>query len=108
VKGYDPAAEVYTAWDLGIGDSTAIWFAQTIGREVRIIDFYENSGVGMAGNATGTPDFVDVATDNIRLSAADTLAFNKFLDSVLVSTTDCDGLPAQVGAYMDIGALERQ
>lgn len=44
---YDPAAEVYTAWDLGIGDSTAIWFAQTIGREVRIIDFYENSGVGI-------------------------------------------------------------
>jgi hypothetical protein len=68
----------------------------------------ENSGVGMAGNATGTPDFADVATDNIRLSASDVLAFNKFLDSVLVSTTDCDGLPAQVGAYMDIGALERQ
>jgi hypothetical protein len=44
---YDPSAEVYTAWDLGIGDSTSIWFAQTIGREVRIIDWYENSGVGI-------------------------------------------------------------
>ena len=44
---YDPAAEVYTAWDLGIGDSTAIWFAQMVGREVRILDFYENSGVGI-------------------------------------------------------------
>lgn len=38
---------VHTAWDLGIGDSTAIWFVQTIGREVRIIDYLENSGVGL-------------------------------------------------------------
>ena len=44
---YDPSAEVYTAWDLGIGDSTAIWFSQMVGREVRIIDYYENSGVGV-------------------------------------------------------------
>lgn len=44
---YDPASEVFTAWDLGIGDSTAIWFAQVVGREPRIIDFYENSGVGL-------------------------------------------------------------
>ena len=28
---YDPAARVYTAWDLGIGDATAIWFAQMVG-----------------------------------------------------------------------------
>ena len=44
---YDRAASVITAWDLGIGDSTAIWFAQFVGQEVRIIDYYENSGVGL-------------------------------------------------------------
>ena len=44
---YDPAASVITAWDLGIGDSTAIWFAQYIGQEIHIIDYYENSGVGL-------------------------------------------------------------
>lgn len=44
---YDPIAEVWTAWDLGIGDSTAIWFAQQVGREVRIIDFYQSNGVGI-------------------------------------------------------------
>jgi hypothetical protein len=44
---HEPSAEVYTAWDLGIGDSTAIWFAQTVAREVRIIDYYEASGVGI-------------------------------------------------------------
>jgi len=44
---WDPIAPVHTIWDLGIGDSTSIWFAQLIGREVRLIDFYEASGVGL-------------------------------------------------------------
>jgi len=37
----------YTAWDLGIDDSTAIWFYQMVGKEVRIIDYYEASGAGL-------------------------------------------------------------
>ena len=44
---YDPAALVWTSWDLGIRDATAIWFAQMIGREIRIIDYYEASGVDL-------------------------------------------------------------
>ena len=44
---YDPAYPVHTAWDLGIGDSTAIWFVQVIGGEVRVIDYLEASGVGL-------------------------------------------------------------
>ena len=44
---YDPAASVITSFDLGIGDSTAIWFAQFIGQEIHLIDYYENSGVGL-------------------------------------------------------------
>lgn len=44
---YDKGALVSTAWDLGIGDSTAIWFVQQVGREVRVIDYYESSGVGL-------------------------------------------------------------
>jgi len=43
----EPAIEVITAWDLGYRDSTAIWFVQIVGREVRIIDYLENSGVGI-------------------------------------------------------------
>lgn len=43
----DPTLRVDTAWDLGIGDSTAIWFCQTIGREVRLVDYYEASGEGL-------------------------------------------------------------
>ncbi|MCF0075449.1 hypothetical protein LZD49_33530 [Dyadobacter sp. CY261] len=41
---YDPGCEVFTAWDLGFGDSTAIWWMQWVGRELRWIDYYENSG----------------------------------------------------------------
>jgi hypothetical protein len=44
---YDPAAPVWTSWDLGIRDATAIWFAQAIGREIRIIDYYEAAGVDL-------------------------------------------------------------
>jgi phage terminase large subunit len=45
---YDPVALVWTAWDLGIRDATAIWFAQIIGREVHLVDYYEASGVELA------------------------------------------------------------
>ena len=44
---YDPILKVYTVWDLGIGDSTAIWFAQLDGKNVRLIDYYEMSGEGL-------------------------------------------------------------
>lgn len=44
---YDLAARVWTAWDLGISDQTAIWFAQVVGREIHLIDYYEASGVDL-------------------------------------------------------------
>jgi len=44
---WEPQIPVQTWWDLGIDDSTAIWFAQVLGREIRLIDYYENSGVGL-------------------------------------------------------------
>lgn len=44
---HEPGVPVVTAWDLGVSDSTAIWFAQFVGKERRIIDYYEASGVGL-------------------------------------------------------------
>lgn len=44
---WEPKLKVHTAWDLGIGDSTAIWFVQQSGKEIRVIDYYESSGVGL-------------------------------------------------------------
>lgn len=42
----EPTSPVYSAWDLGIGDSTAIWFFQVIAGRPRIVGYLENSGEG--------------------------------------------------------------
>lgn len=44
---YDPTKPVHTAWDLGEGDSTAIWFFQIFMAEYRFIDYLEDSGQKM-------------------------------------------------------------
>jgi hypothetical protein len=35
---------VYTAWDLGFSDSTAIWFFQLCGQEIHLLEYHEDSG----------------------------------------------------------------
>jgi hypothetical protein len=46
---YDENLLVNTAWDLGIGDSTAIIFYQIVpGGEIHIIDYYENCGEALS------------------------------------------------------------
>lgn len=46
--GRDPLHEVRAFWDVGgtgrLADATAIWVAQFIGREVRVLDYYEATG----------------------------------------------------------------
>ena len=44
---FDPALPLHLAWDLGIGDSTAIWVFQVWRNEIRVLDFYENNGFGL-------------------------------------------------------------
>ena len=44
---YQPELKVDTWWDLGMGDSTVIWFAQRVGLETHLIDYYEASGEGL-------------------------------------------------------------
>lgn len=45
---YDPRVPVYTSWDLGIADSTAIWFFQiSPGGEWRWLKYFEDSGQGL-------------------------------------------------------------
>ena len=36
-----------TYWDLGVSDSTTIWFIRQVGDEYHVIDYYENSGEGL-------------------------------------------------------------
>lgn len=49
VKGgiYDPSLPIFTAWDLGFSDDTAIWWFQVAGNEVRLVDYYENNREGV-------------------------------------------------------------
>lgn len=43
---HEPRITVDTWWDLGVNDRMSIWFTQSIGRETRLIDYYENTGQG--------------------------------------------------------------
>lgn len=40
----DPALPIHTGWDLGIGDSTAIWVFQAGPEGMRLLDFIEDHG----------------------------------------------------------------
>jgi len=49
---HDPHIPVFTSWDLGLDDATAIVFIQQVGREFHIIDYYENHDHPIAHYAT--------------------------------------------------------
>lgn len=44
---HDPSVLVDTYWDLGINDTTVVWFGQRVGREMHWIDHIETSGKGL-------------------------------------------------------------
>ena len=62
---HDPLLQVYTAWDLGVGDSTVIIFYQRYINEIRIIDVYSQTGQGFSHYAKimseGKRSFYDYA-----------------------------------------------
>jgi len=43
----DDICKTFVSWDLGMGDSTAMFVCQTAGQEIHIIDFLENHGQGL-------------------------------------------------------------
>jgi phage terminase large subunit len=47
---------VHTFWDLGRSDNTAIWFAQLVGMEYRLLDYYQANGRHMS-------HFIDVLAE---------------------------------------------
>jgi phage terminase large subunit len=40
----DPLMQIRAFWDIGVKDATAIWIAQFVGREIRVLDYYEAEG----------------------------------------------------------------
>lgn len=45
---YERAKPVSTFWDLGRADMTSLWFAQQVGFEYRLIDFYQSRGYDLS------------------------------------------------------------
>tara|TARA_R110002167_G_scaffold91458_1_gene246103 strand:- start:174036 stop:175583 length:1548 start_codon:yes stop_codon:yes gene_type:complete len=45
---HEPSALTHSFWDLGVNDMTCIFLIQQVGREYRVIDYYENHGEGIA------------------------------------------------------------
>lgn len=48
VVAADPLLRHRAFWDLGVSDSTAIWIAQFVGREIRVLDYCEGQGQPLA------------------------------------------------------------
>ena len=44
---YQPGIPVFTSWDLGYHDDTAIWFWQVVRGEIHFIDYYAASGLSV-------------------------------------------------------------
>jgi phage terminase large subunit len=44
----DPILQIQAFWDIGFNDATAIWIAQFVGREIRVLDYYEAQGQPLA------------------------------------------------------------
>lgn len=45
---YDASLPVFTVWDLGWADQTSIWFVQTVGAEIRLIDYAQDRQVSIS------------------------------------------------------------
>src|SRR5262245_8631356 len=44
---WDPTVPVHVAFDIGVSDATAIWFMQSVGRMIHVIDYLEASDRGL-------------------------------------------------------------
>ncbi len=65
---YDPAVPVYTAWDLGHTDDTAIWWYQVIAGEIHILESYASSGGSLseyASQITGRHTTIDLVGEDV-------------------------------------------
>lgn len=78
---WNKQARVYTAWDLGYGDSCAIIFYQVVGQELHIIDYYENHGEGLPHYATVLKDKPYIYADHFAPHDIDSHAFSSGLSA---------------------------
>lgn len=73
---HQPELPVYTAWDIGRRDATAIWFWQQIGKEVQIIDYLCESFKDpdwFASQLLGKKTVININHDEISVEYGDDL-----------------------------------
>ena len=46
----DPVMQLKAFWDIGVRDATAIWIGQFVGKEIRVLDYYEAVGQPLAAH----------------------------------------------------------
>jgi len=71
---HDENAPVFTAWDLGRTDDTAIWWYQIIRGEIHLIDYYATSGGSVGSYASqilGRNVEIDLIDDRLVCKAGD-------------------------------------
>lgn len=68
---HDPALPVYTAWDIGHTDDTAIWWFQLVMDEIHLIDSYAMSGgspAHFAGQILGAETSIDIIQGEVKVA----------------------------------------
>lgn len=53
----DPGLPINTAWDLGFNDLNSIWFWQSVGKEIRLVGYYQNNRKPVSHYVTKIKEF---------------------------------------------------
>lgn len=78
---WNKQARVFTAWDIGYGDSTAIIFYQIAGQEIHIIDYYQMHGKGLPHYAGVLKDKPYIYADHFAPHDIESHAFSSGLSA---------------------------
>lgn len=71
---FDPDVRVFTAWDIGRTDDTAIWWYQRVGNEIHIIDHISEAGGDpsyFASHILGVEVQIDIVGGEIECEVSD-------------------------------------
>jgi len=52
-----PGYPTNSYWDIGFNDQTAIWISQFVGKEIRLVGYYQNAGFGFSHYMDWVKDF---------------------------------------------------
>jgi phage terminase large subunit len=98
VVARDPVMTIRAVWDIGFRDACAIWIVQYVGREIRVLDYYEAVGQPLAAHlhwlrSNGYADALCVLPhDGAHADAATGIRFE---DHIRAAGFQCETVPNQ-------------